>query len=208
MTVTPADLRQATDLLRSTLAPSMSADWSLPAGDLEWPCARTLEHVANATTRYALHLASRAAGPLPPPRRHDPDLSVDDLLALASASAATLAEVAAAAGPEARGYHPAGMADAEGFLAMGCDEILVHGHDIATGLGTGITVPGDLCTRVVARLFPWAPDDTDPWATLLWANGRAALGDRPRLDPDWHWWCAPLAEWDGARKRRTNPPSW
>jgi hypothetical protein len=100
------------------------------------------------------------------------------------------------------------MADAEGFVAMGCDEILVHTGDIADGLGITAAPPTDLCARVLARLFPWAPKGTDPWPTLLWANGRAPLGDRGRLDADWYWQCAPLSEWDGAVKRRTKAPAW
>jgi hypothetical protein len=38
--------------------------------------------------------------------------------------------------------------------------------------------------------------DDDPWRLLLWANGRIALGERPRLQR-WRWHCAPLSEWDG-----------
>jgi mycothiol maleylpyruvate isomerase-like protein len=40
-------------------------------------------------------------------------------------------------------------------------------------------------------LFPEAPTDEDPWATLLWANGRTALGELPRRDT-WKWRCTPL----------------
>ncbi|MGH2728617.1 MAG: hypothetical protein ACRDKS_16725, partial [Actinomycetota bacterium] len=62
----------------------------------------------------------------------------------------------------------------------------------------------DVCARVLARLFPWAPRDAEPWAALLWANGRAPLGDRPRQSGEWVWHCKPLAEWDG-----TDPsPAW
>jgi hypothetical protein len=60
----------------------------------------------------------------------------------------------------------------------------------------------------VARIFPWAPAEGDPWAALRWAAGRAALPDRERLGPDWYWHCAPLAEWDGTIKKRTTPPAW
>jgi hypothetical protein len=50
--------------------------------------------------------------------------------------------------------------------------------------------------RTLRRLFPWAPNDTNVWETLRWANGRQALGDRPQLEL-WWWHCAPLDEWNG-----------
>jgi hypothetical protein len=93
------------------------------------------------------------------------------------------------------------MADASGFAAMGCDEILVHGYDLATGLDLAYDPPAAAAEATLRRLFPWAPTDTDPWATLLWANGRAALGEQPP-EKRWLWQCAPLAEWNGEIRRR------
>jgi hypothetical protein len=90
-----------------------------------------------------------------------------------------------------------GLVDASGFAALACDELLVHTGDIAAGLGAGFDPPREACARVLGRLFPWAPPDQDPWATLRWANGRAPLGQRPRLSPDWVAHPAPLHQWDG-----------
>jgi hypothetical protein len=208
MSVTPDDAIVAGELCRTTLEPVVDHDWSIRAGALDWSCARTVEHMTNANLRYALHLGARAVGPLPRVRPHDEQLTQQDLLTLVVAASATLAETARAAPPHARGFHPAGMADAEGFLAMGCDEILVHTFDVASALGVSFQPPADLCARVVARLFPWAPGDTDPWPTLLWANGRAPIGERARLDGDWSWQCAPVSEWDGTPKLRVKPGSW
>lgn len=208
MTVTSDDIVVAAELCSTTLRQAEDADWDATAGVLDWTCRHTLDHIANTSIFYATALASRAEGPMPKVRNGDPAAPVGILLSVVPAAASILAEVAKAAGHEARGWHPAGVADAEGFLAMGCDEVLVHTADIAAGLGVGFAAPVDLCQRVVARLFPWAPIDTEPWSTLWWANGRAPLGDRPRLDPDWSWHCAPLAEWDGTVKRRSAPPGW
>ncbi len=208
MTVFPDDVVDAAEACHSTLRGAVGGDWNVRAGDLDWSVARTIEHVTNANLRYAMHFASRAEGPLPRVRQHDERLGPDKLLALVRAAAATLAETTRSAPGDARGFHPAGMADAEGFLAMGCDEILVHTYDAASGLAVAFEPSGDLCARVVTRLFPWAPADEDPWTTLLWANGRVALGQRARLSADWYWHCAPLAEWDGAANRRTQAGSW
>jgi hypothetical protein len=40
-----------------------------------------------------------------------------------------------AAGPDDRGCHSDGIADAAGFAAIGCAELLLHGTDVASGLG-------------------------------------------------------------------------
>ena len=100
------------------------------------------------------------------------------------------------------------MADATGWIAMACEEIVIHTDDIAQGLGLPFHPPDDLSRRITARIFPWAPADAEPWAALRWAAGRAPLPDRERLGPDWWWHCAPLSEWDGTIRKRTAPPAW
>ena len=187
------------------------ADWDVPAGMLDWTCRRTLDHLPDTMLLYAAHLATRATRGLPFVRDGDPAASVRHLVRTTQSSAAILAEVAAAAGPDVRAYHPAGMADAGGFVAMGCDELLIHTHDIATGLARPFTPPPELCAGVVARLFPWVAGelgDVEPWPALLWANGRVPLWRHPQLDPDWYWHAAPLDEWDGSPRTRTAPPAW
>ena len=75
-------------------------------------------------------------------------------------------------------------ADAEGFRAQGCAELLQHSYDIANGLGEAFRPPDDLAGRIVARLFPWAPDaeaHPDRWEALLWACGRVALPGHPPI---------------------------
>ena len=206
--VSADDLLDAARGCRTTLAPALGADWSVPAGELDWDCRRTLDHVADALLHYAAHLATRAPARLPHLRDGDPSRTPAELLSVVETAAAILAAVAVSAPPEARGFHGAGMADPEGFLAMGCEETLIHTDDIARGLGLPFRPPDGLSERVLRRLFPWAPVGEEPWATLRWVSGRAPLGDRPRLDPDWYWHCAPLAEWDGTVRKRTRPPGW
>lgn len=90
-----------------------------------------------------------------------------------------------------------GTADPSGFAAMACDEMLIHTHDAAGGLGLVFNPTLDLPIAVLRRLFPWVAYDNDAWEKLQWANGRTAFGDLPRLS-DWAWHCAPLDEWDGS----------
>ncbi|MEX1100349.1 MAG: hypothetical protein WD739_08680 [Actinomycetota bacterium] len=186
----------------------VDADWTVPAGDLSWSCRRTLDHIPDALLLYARSLATRANDRQPFLRDGDPKRSIEELLAAAVGATTILAEVARAAPPSARAFHPAGMADSEGFVAMGCDEILIHTSDIASGLDVPFSPPPDLADAVLRRLFPWAPQGNDPWDTLRWANGRVALPDSPRLDELWYWHPAPLATWDGIIKRRERPPAW
>lgn len=51
---------------------------------------------------------------------------------------------------------------------------------------TGARPPAGLCGRVLDRLFRDAPLSTEPWPTLLWATGRAALPGHERLTT-WRW---------------------
>jgi predicted component of type VI protein secretion system len=79
------------------------------------------------------------------------------------------------------------------------DVLQAAGADAAAGFGVPFAPAPAFAARVVHRLFPWAPGDlavADPWAVLLWCNGRAPLGERPRR-VGWRWHCAPLEEWDG-----------
>lgn len=202
------DLATAAEASRTALEPHLDADWAAPAGDLDWDCRRTIDHVADALLLYAAHLAARATARHRPLRDGDPGADPEAALEAMTTAAAVLVEVVASAPRGIRAFHPAGMADRDGFVAMGCDEILVHAADVAKGLGVPFDPPARLAERVLRRLFPWAPTDVDPWDGLLWANGRIELDGHGGLGPDWYWHPAPLAEWDGTVKRRRAPPAW
>ena len=90
------------------------------------PCSGT--YAGNLAT-----LATRRRGIV---RDDDPNASIERLLEVLVLAGHILARVAEATPPGGRGYHAMGMADATGFfLAMGCDETLVHSDDICAGLG-------------------------------------------------------------------------
>jgi uncharacterized protein (TIGR03083 family) len=194
--VTPLDVRQAASVCCRALQPVADLDWDSPAGDLEWSCRATLGHVLAALLYYAINLTTRSTEPRPSGQA-DPSLPVPELLDAMAGRAALLTAVCAAAPPGARVAHEWGRPDASGFAALACDEMLVHTSDIAVSLGASFDPPRELCARVLARLFPWAPHDEDPWQALRWANGRTPSGPRPRLAPNWVAHPAPLDEWDG-----------
>jgi hypothetical protein len=195
--LSPDALRRTVTFLAETLASQTEADWSVGAGELEWTCRKALEHSIDVLLWYAGNLATLSSERRQHVRDGDPPGSIGRLLDALVSSGHILARVAEATPSGGRGYHGAGMADAAGFIAMGCDEALVHGRDICMGLGVDLRPPSDICAGVLRRLFPWAPEHDDPWERLLWCNGRIDLPGHERLGPGWGWWSRPLAEWDG-----------
>ncbi len=194
----PADVRVAATYVAGALAPQAEGGgWDDPAAGLAMSCRQTLAHAIDACNWYA-GLLARAGGDREVAEM-SPDTSPGVMLDCLLSAGAVLAAVVAAADPGARGYHPLGSTDRTGYAAMGADEVLVHGWDIACHFDLAFEPPGAVCAAVLRRLFPWAPEDqvtTDPWRTLLWANGRAPLGDLA-APTSWGWWCRPLEEWNG-----------
>jgi hypothetical protein len=195
----PADVCSAAAYVARVLAPlATSGNWDGPASGLAWDCRQTLAHAVDACNWYAGLLARAGDGDLEVAEMNR-DASPGVLLDCLVSAGAVLGAVVAAAEPGARGYHGLGSPDRTGYAAMGADEVLVHGWDIACRFGLEFAPPRDMCAAVLRRIFPWAPDEQmalSPWQTLLWVNGRTALGDRPALT-SWGWWCRPLDEWDG-----------
>jgi hypothetical protein len=90
--------------------------------------------------------------------------------------------------PEVRAFHASGMFDAEGYVALGCLEALLHGHDVVSGLDLSFDPPSEIVRPVVARLMPWLEST---WDALLRYT-------RIENDDDsWRVLTLPLAEWDG-----------
>jgi hypothetical protein len=181
------------------LKPVRDRDWHVPAGSLDWDCWETVEHVCDDLFEYAAQLGPRPLDRYVPfgtrERRPggpnetifaDPAGGTDGLLMALEACGALLAAMVKTSPPEVRAYHGYGVSDPEGFAAMGVVEILVHMHDIAAGLGIEWIPDGDLCRRILARLFPDAPTGTDPWQTLLWATGRGEIPGHQRVS-SWRW---------------------
>jgi hypothetical protein len=199
--VTAADVREAVYLAADTLAAAQDRDWRVSAGELDWDCWETVEHIADDLFAYAGQLGPRrpsVEGPVPfgweYRRPGGPALTVwavpadgqAGLVQVLEASGALLAAMVEVTPPTVRAHHVYGASDPEGFAAMGVVETLVHMRDVAAGLDLLWEPPGELCRRVLTRLFPDAPTGTDRWQTLLWATGRAALPGRERLT-SWRW---------------------
>lgn len=203
--VSPEDLDQVVALAVETLRSADPQRWDEPAGSLEWTCWETVEHLSDDLFAYAVQL-----GPRTPPltgnvpflaesrRTGGPRNSVHcdrtsgpgGLLQVLEASAGLLVAAVRTRSPQVRAHHVFGASDPEGFAAMGIVETLVHTHDLAEGLGLTWDPPEGVCARVLARLFPDAPDIAASWPTLLWATGRAELAEVPRRT-EWRWYGTP-----------------
>lgn len=206
--VTADDVDLVVQLAVRVLREAPTTEWDGRAGSLEWDCWETVEHLSDDLFAYAVQL-----GPKTPPMDGDVPFLWESrrpggpanavhadraagpagLLHVLEASGALLAAMVRTTPPHVRAHHVFGASDAEGFAAMGTVEILVHMHDLGQGLGLAWNPPLDLCSRVLDRLFPDAPESTQPWLALLWATGRAEFPGRARL-MTWRWDGTPRAE--------------
>jgi hypothetical protein len=213
--VLPDHVVQAAELAVAALAPHEGADWSVPAGDLDWDVEATVVHLVGALTKETLYLASRSTRFIAISPGKFRDATPGELVRSIAPAAQALANTALASPSGTLAYHNTGMTDAEGYLAMGCSEVLIHTWDACRGLGLDFAGSDELAAAVLARTFPWleagtGPDD-GPWRTLLWALGRIALTDRPRLEPDGlPGLRVPLDDWDGTLPpaRRSDVVEW
>ncbi len=180
--VSADDVEEAVGLAVAALRVGTGRDWRRAAGQLTWDCRRTAEHIASDLIAYAGQLAGRAqTGYVPFDIAVDRDADPAGLLSVVQATGAMLAAVVRTTPAQVRAWHPFGLADPEGFAAMGIVETVVHTYDIAMGLDLDWVPPRSLCVKTLARLFPTAPGEGDPWQVLLWATGRAELPGHGRL---------------------------
>lgn len=177
------------------------AEWSVPVPDLDMNVSEVVCHAAEGCLWYAIDLAAAGKDLTTIEHHVKPDSVPGDLVDTLLAYATVIARTVDLAPPDVLGFHPFGQADPSGFAAMACDELLIHTDDVGRALGTPFVPSTSLAEAVLRRLFPWVDGPEDPWQLLLWANGRIALGDRPRLE-GWRWHCAPLDQWSG------DAPSW
>ncbi|WP_422127409.1 maleylpyruvate isomerase N-terminal domain-containing protein [Streptomyces misionensis] len=203
--VSGAQVREAVAHCVETLSGVPSDQWDVPAGDLEWTCWETLEHLADDLLTYALRFG--LARPMDVPRVPlrlsrdraggpanvvfgDAAAGPAGLLTVVEACGGLLAAAVDGADPTVLAPHVFGASDPEGFAAMGVVETLVHTYDIARGVRRDGTPPEDLSRRALVRLFPDVTVTGSASATLLWATGRTDTPERPRRT-DWRWYGAP-----------------
>jgi hypothetical protein len=208
--VRPDDALRAAAVAASALDPHVDTDWSVRAGGLDWSVETTVVHLLGALTKETLYLASRSTRFIAVGMMKFRDATPTELVGSIVPAARALANVARSTPKGVLAYHSTGMTDAEGYLAMGCAEVLVHTWDACCGLGDEFVGPSDLSSAILARTFPWVDAGESPWQTLLWAFGRVPLGDEAPVPDGLPGVRTPLEDWDGTPPgpRRTDVVEW
>lgn len=186
--VTPECVQAAAAAVVAALQPGVDADWSVTAGELEWSVDRTIAHMTGAVGKYAFYLSSRSTRYVAVNVRPADDATRQERLEAIDACAAALAGVAATAPEDAVGFHVSGMRTAEQFLAMACEELIVHAYDVTCGLGLPFDPPEELCRLVIEHCYPGPAVSQRPvWPSLVWLSGRhhpaaTGWGQPPQLE--------------------------
>ncbi|GHI06840.1 acetyltransferase [Streptomyces cellostaticus] len=173
----------------AALRAAVDQDWrGVKAGQLEWSCLETAEHLAEALFGYANRLVTGAQDYVPCDLAFDEDADAAGVLEVIRSTGGLLAATVRTAPRQVRAVHPYpfGSADREGFAAMGITELLLHTYDIAQGLGLPYEPSAELAESALTWLFPHVQPGRAPWPTLLWATGRGELTGRAPVT-DWRW---------------------
>jgi hypothetical protein len=180
---TLADFRELSRYVIDRWTAGIDLDWNVQAGTLEWTCIYTADHVVDCVFSYAFFLASAKLDGYPRfGELHAlADAGPSDMIDGLRATTTMLAAVVAAAEPDAVAtiwYSPLpelrGAAD---FAARGALEMILHAHDVCTGLGVVFEPPADLCRRLFDHTSDWPmhpamPPAADAWSALLERSGR------------------------------------
>jgi hypothetical protein len=182
------DLHRLSDLVAGVWTSAADRDWSVPAGTLEWSCTRTADHAVDCVYAPAFFLASRRTDGYPD-AGDDMTLGEDatPIRLVESLGIATrlLAAVVNDTDPNARAVIFQGpevlVAEPAAFVPRGALELILHAHDVCTGLQVPFEPPVDLCERLREHTRPWPlwnllwnglGRTDDPWSDLLVASGR------------------------------------
>lgn len=162
------------------LGPLTDADWSVQASSLDWTCGQTVDHMVDCIFSYAVQLAARKQGDwLPVGELHVRDgASPEDLLESLDAVGRLFVAVLAGAPPTARAADGVVLLDPDDWAARGTYEILLHTHDVCTGLSAVFEPPHSLCAWMLGSTALWMFDrqravpGRSPWEQTLLGSGR------------------------------------
>ena len=187
---TVEDLYELSDLVSRSWLSAADRDWSVTAGTLEWSCRRTADHAVDCVYAPAFFLASRRTDAYPEVgldlelgNRATPDLLVQSL----GIATRMLAAVVSDADAEVRAVifrRPKVLLGAPAdFIPRAGVELILHAHDVCSGLAVPFEPSLDLARRLREHTRPWPmwsgsivwgalQESEDPWGDLLAASGR------------------------------------
>jgi hypothetical protein len=194
MTFSCEDLDDLTRVVAGAWRSGADRDWSARAGTLEWSCLQTADHAVDTVLAPAFFLASRKLDNYPgfEPFTMGSDAAPHELVEGVETAARVLSAVVRTAEPNARAIiwrrprvETRGPAD---FVPRGALELILHTHDVCSGLDIAFIPPSALCERLRQHARSWphwsSPGWTqlsmtgDPWADLLRSSGRQLQPDR------------------------------
>lgn len=164
------------------------ADWSAPAGTLEWSCTATADHAVDCVWAPATFLASRRTDRYPdmPIFTAGPDATVQQLVESLEVMCRLVVDVVDGAPANVRAVLFAGdepmLGPPADFVPRAGLELILHAHDVCLGLGITYDPDVDLARRLRDHTADWSmwttlfggevPRTDDPWGDLLTAAGR------------------------------------
>jgi hypothetical protein len=191
---TTDDLYELSDLVAAAWTSAADGDWSVAAGTVEWSCLATADHAVDCVYAPAFFLASRKQDGYPDTGldlTSGPDATVPRLVQSLRIATRILGAVVNEAEPGTRAVifrNPAVVTAApEDFPPRGALELILHTHDVCTGLHVPFEPPAGLCLRLREHTRPWPMwtfvwtelgRTDDPWGDVLTASGRRRQPDR------------------------------
>jgi len=167
------------------LADVRDADWTSKAGELEWSCWRTADHLIDCIFSYALQIGARAqSGYIPIKELHArPEAVPVDLIAGLRGVTALFLGVVRDAPSGLTAFDGVLQLDLSDWCARASYELAIHTHDVTSGLAGVFVPPPQICGSILESDSLWMLDreqanaESDPWFALLRGSGRPVTSD-------------------------------